>query len=126
LIIREIDKALNTIDLAIYSITNERIANKIKEIYDGSIKIRIIGDRLQSKVRNSKFQELVSYGIEAKLNQKHKIEHNKFIVIDDNKVITGSYNYTESATRSNSENCLLIIDETKKYKERFNWLWEFY
>jgi phosphatidylserine/phosphatidylglycerophosphate/cardiolipin synthase-like enzyme len=38
------------------------------------------------------------------------IAHNKVMVIDDNTVITGSFNFTAAAQRSNAENLLVILD----------------
>jgi phosphatidylserine/phosphatidylglycerophosphate/cardiolipin synthase-like enzyme len=36
--------------------------------------------------------------------------HHKVIIIDDETVITGSYNFTHSAERTNDENVLIIHD----------------
>jgi phosphatidylserine/phosphatidylglycerophosphate/cardiolipin synthase-like enzyme len=49
------------------------------------------------------------------------IAHNKVIVIDKRKVITGSFNFTKAADYRNAENLLLI--ENKKIAEIYlkNW-----
>jgi phosphatidylserine/phosphatidylglycerophosphate/cardiolipin synthase-like enzyme len=47
-------------------------------------------------------------------------------VFDRNEILTGSYNWTRSASRNNSENCLFIRDEAEKYQRRFNQLWKEY
>jgi phosphatidylserine/phosphatidylglycerophosphate/cardiolipin synthase-like enzyme len=39
------------------------------------------------------------------------IMHHKSIVIDTSTVITGSYNFTKSAEKSNDENLLIITSE---------------
>ena len=61
-----------------------------------------------------------------RINNRHKIEHNKFAIFDGNKVSTGSFNWTNLASEKNSENCLLISREQKTvaaYKKRFEKLW---
>ena len=49
--------------------------------------------------------------IELYINKPRGIAHNKTIVIDDNVVITGSYNFTKAAEYNNVENLLIIRSE---------------
>ena len=51
--------------------------------------------------------------------------HNKFIVIDGEKVMTGSYNYSINADERNDENLILILDEVlaSEYTAEFNEIW---
>jgi phosphatidylserine/phosphatidylglycerophosphate/cardiolipin synthase-like enzyme len=125
LIIKNIKKYKN-IDIAIYSINNDNIIKALKEARDKNKNIRIVVDNTQSKTKNSKYNEIKDYGIELKQSKKHKIEHNKFIVLNKVNVITGSFNYTNVASKKNSENCLLIFDREQKYSKRFEELWDMY
>ena len=126
LIIKNIDNAKESVDVAIYSITDNAIADAIKRAHDKKINVRIIVDRLQLKNKGSKVMELLDYGVPVLISRKYRIEHNKFTVVDDKIVIGGSYNYTTNARKYNSENCLLIEDNELKYKNRFIQLWNFY
>jgi len=51
--------------------------------------------------------------------------HNKFAVIDDQVVLTGSFNWTITAERKNAENLLVITDPdlAQKYTKQFKVLW---
>jgi phosphatidylserine/phosphatidylglycerophosphate/cardiolipin synthase-like enzyme len=51
--------------------------------------------------------------------------HNKFVVVDDIFVMTGSFNWTVSAGKSNQENLLVADNQfyVKKYTEEFDRLW---
>lgn len=51
--------------------------------------------------------------------------HHKFCVIDNEVVITGSYNWTASADKRNNENLLVIHDAkiAQEYSAEFNRLW---
>ena len=126
LVINQIKEAKDSIDIAIYSITSKEIVEAIKNAYDNNIKVQIIADKLQSKGKSSLVKEIIEYKIPLRINKKHRIEHNKFTIIDDKFVITGSYNYTNNAKKNNSENCLLIEDYLMNYKDRFNYLWGLY
>lgn len=51
--------------------------------------------------------------------------HNKYCIIDEKILITGSYNWTIKATTLNRENILIIEDEAtaKAYKDNFDLMW---
>ena len=68
-----------------------------------------------------------SNGLNIRVHTKNKIEHNKFAVFDGKSASTGSFNWTNSATSKNSENCLFLINEpdyAKIYQQRFEELWK--
>ncbi|EEG1124591.1 phospholipase D family protein, partial [Salmonella enterica subsp. diarizonae] len=53
---------------------------------------------------------LVNAGIPVRTVERFKIMHDKIIITDGVNVETGSFNYSRSAARSNSENALVIRD----------------
>lgn len=124
-IIAEIARA-DKIDIAVYSITNKNITNAIIDAQNRGAKIRVITDRLQSAGRHSRVAQIAAAGIPVATNARHKIEHNKFAIFDNKTVVTGSYNWTENATKHNSENCIFIRRPTDKYSTRFEYLWDLY
>ncbi len=127
LIVNMINNSKKTIDAAVYSINNKQIVAALKNAHDRGVKLRILTDKLQASSKYSKVKDLYLYGVGIKVNSKYKIEHNKFAVFDGNKVSTGSFNWTNNASKSNSENCLFVYRDKKTikaYKKRFNELWK--
>jgi phosphatidylserine/phosphatidylglycerophosphate/cardiolipin synthase-like enzyme len=53
---------------------------------------------------------LVAAGIAVFLDNRHVWAHDKVMILDGKIVITGSYNWTVAAEKSNSENLLVIRD----------------
>ena len=53
---------------------------------------------------------LLNVGIPTKIDAQHSIAHNKVMIIDGETVITGSFNFTKAAEKSNAENLLVIRD----------------
>ena len=51
--------------------------------------------------------------------------HNKYLVIDDEIVLTGSFNWTHKAVTSNKENIVIIQDKntTASFSQNFEELW---
>lgn len=125
-IIEQINNA-KKIDIAVYSITNEKIVDALINAKDRGAKIRVITDRLQSKGKYSLVSKLIDSGITVKTNIKHKIMHHKFAIFDGKNIENGSYNWTESASDSNAENCTFFQQSSdKSFTAQFNYLWNLY
>lgn len=124
-IITEINNA-KKIDIAVYSITNQNIVDAIIDAKERGAKVRVITDRLQSAGKYSLVAELEKSGISVVTNTGHKIMHNKFAIFDGKRVESGSYNWTDSATKSNAENCMFFDQEDKAFTAQFNYLWNLY
>ena len=124
-IIAELGRA-DKIDIAVYSITNPKIANAIIAAHRRGARVRIVTDRTMAGHKSSMIDELVAAGIPVRINRRHKIEHNKFAVFDNMRMVTGSYNWTTAATKYNSENCIFLTHPVQEYTKRFEYLWGMY
>lgn len=124
-IIAEINHS-NKIDIAVYSITNPQIGNAIINAHKRGAHIRIITDRTQSRGKSALTDKFTSAGIPLITNKKHKIEHNKFAIFDNNRIVSGSYNWTTNASKYNSENCIFFYQPNQEYTTRFEQLWQMY
>ena len=99
------NSANNTIDIAIYSITNQKIIDAIESAQQRGIKIRVITDRTEAK---NKYQAVAlakfkADGIPILINSRSGLMHMKLSVIDKSFATTGSYNYTLDASQTNDE-----------------------
>ena len=124
-IIAEISQS-TTIDIAVYSITNPKIANAIIAAHRRGARVRIVTDRTMAGHKSSMIDELAAAGIPVRTNRRHKIEHNKFAIFDNRRMVTGSYNWTTTATKYNSENCIFLTHPAQEYTKRFEYLWNIY
>lgn len=126
-IIREIDHAQEKIDVAVYAINNGKIVDALKNAQRRGVKIRILTDKVQAGIKSSLVKKMYADGFNVRVNSKHKIQHNKFAIFDDKVIFTGSFNWTNSASEKNSENCLFAINEPdaiKHYQKQFAKLWQ--
>lgn len=125
-IIQKINNSTQTIDVAVYSITNRNIVDALKNAHSRGIKIRILTDRTQARGKKSLVQEMSDYGINVIIHKKYRIEHNKFAIFDGKYLSTGSYNWTTNASENNSENCIFLDPDDSAindYQRRFDYLW---
>lgn len=68
------------------------------------------------------YQDLKAAEIEVSFDKMPGIAHNKVMIIDKHKIITGSFNFTDAADTRNAENVLLIEDANIAAKYLDNWL----
>jgi len=125
-IIENINKAEIFIDIAMYTFTDQEISQAVIEAKERGVKVRIYLDRSQVEAPYSSSRLLVEQGLEVRISSNPYIMHHKFAVIDRQIVITGSYNWTASASLRNDENLLVIDDEEVilRFQRQFEKLWE--
>lgn len=107
-IIDTINQAKSEVLVQAYSFTSQPIAEALVNAHKRNIKVEIILDKSQLTGKESQLAAVVQAGIPTYIDSKHAIAHNKIIIIDKKTVITGSFNFTESAESRNAENLIII------------------
>ena len=118
-IVNEISSAKKEILIQAFAFTCDKIKEALIKSAKKKVKITILIDK-RFAYKNI-IQELIENGINAYVDLVSGIAHNKIIIIDKKKIITGSFNFTHAAQHKNTENCVFINDEkiTKKFIENF-------
>ena len=120
-IINEIEQAKTEIKVQAYSFTSAPIAKALLVARKRNVDVQIILDKSQKKQSYSSYTFFHNQGIPVYIDAAHAIAHNKIIIIDQETIITGSFNFTKAAEEKNAENLLIITskDLAKIYIE--NW-----
>ena len=121
-----INMAKKSIDLAIFSFTNDDLANAIIDAHKRGVTVRIITDDEAMKGNGADAQRCSDAGIAVRTDNEVQYHmHNKFMVVDSLFLITGSFNWTFQAGKSNQENVVVVDGEyyINKYNQEFNKLW---
>ena len=108
LIANEIARAKESIYIQAFGLTSQQIVDQLILAKNKGVKIRVLLDRSNLHDKYSKMPELKRAGIDVSIDKVSGIAHNKIMIIDRSKVITGSYNFTNAADKRNAENVLLI------------------
>jgi phosphatidylserine/phosphatidylglycerophosphate/cardiolipin synthase-like enzyme len=103
MIMDAINKAKISIYVAAYSFTSVPIAMKLIEAYKRGVRIKIVLDQSQRTAIGSIAKLLKKSGISVRFNRHYKIQHNKYMIFDEQHVECGSFNYTNSAEKNNAE-----------------------
>ena len=121
-IISHIQQAENDIKIAIAWFTNKEILGELENKLSQGIKITLLvsDDIINSRLNKENYVK--SGGLLKIIPTDHnKFLHEKFLIIDEVKLITGSYNYTYYAEYHNYESVILTDDERtlQQYLFRF-------
>ena len=120
-VVAAIGQARGSIQVMMYTFTSGAIAGALKEAHDRGVKVAVILDRSEAGQRYCSANYLRAAGIPVFIDTVHGLAHNKVMILSNEVVITGSYNYTSAASLHNAENLLIVHDSglAKVYRE--NW-----
>jgi phosphatidylserine/phosphatidylglycerophosphate/cardiolipin synthase-like enzyme len=121
-IIKELEKANNSILVQAYSFTSVPIAEALVNAHKRGVKVEVILDKSRKAEKKSSAPFLSARGVQVKIDATRGIAHNKVMIIDGEIVITGSFNFTKRAKENNAENLLIIHDRKLAEKYVKNWL----
>lgn len=114
LILHVIDSARQSIRLAGYSFTSPTVVKALVEAQRRHVDVRVILDDRgnRGKASIAAMNLLVGAGAQVRVTSQYAIHHDKYVVVDARTVQTGSFNYSQAAARSNSENVLVVWNDT--------------
>ena len=117
---------MKSLDIAIFSLTRDNFAKAAIEVFNRGIKVRVIADDECVKNFGSDVYKLAAAGISCKTDNSAQYHmHNKYAIIDESVIVTGSFNWTSQAISNNQENLLFYQDKdiAQQYTNEFNNLW---
>jgi phosphatidylserine/phosphatidylglycerophosphate/cardiolipin synthase-like enzyme len=127
-IIGFIKACTRTLDVAIYSFTSPQICVAMFDADKRGVAVRLILDYDSGRSKYSawtKWIQMSPGNIKVKFKTLKGLMHNKFAIGDGQAVITGSYNWTETAEKVNHENLVIIKDSNavQKFMIAFDGMW---
>ena len=125
-LLQVLESAQHTIRFMAFSLTSEAVADTL--IHQARQGVEVAGVMEESQVRsnaNGKYDLLRAAGIDVHLDGNTRNMHHKVIIVDDEFVITGSYNFSYNAENVNDENMLILHDSelARLYLEEFDRVW---
>lgn len=120
-IVKELGAARKTILVQAYSFTSAPIAKALVDAHRRGVHVRVILDKSQRSEKYSSADFIANSGIKTWIDTCCAIAHNKLIVVDDEKVITGSFNFSKAAQERNAENLLVLRDRALASLYTANW-----
>ena len=121
-----IQNAKKYVYIPTFIITHDELANELINAKKRGVDVKLIIDATNVYSRKSKIKELRNAGVPVKVENYAGKMHSKSIIIDDEYIIAGSMNFTNSGENKNDENVLIIENKTlaRYYKGFFEYLWK--
>lgn len=107
-LVARIHSAKKRILVQAYSFTDPDVSTALVNMHESGVDVRIILDKSNKGAPYTRRGQVVAAGIPTRIDSPPGIAHSKIILIDDELVITGSYNFSRGAYKSNTENILAI------------------
>lgn len=118
-------QAKNTVDICVFTITDDRLTAAVLDAHARGVKIRIITDNDKAADLGSDADRFLQAGVQLRVDRTPYHMHHKFAVADNKLLLNGSYNWTRGAAENNEEN--FVVTDDKKlvaaFSSAFEKLW---
>ena len=109
-LLARIAAAKRSIRVLAFSFTSALMIDTLLERARAGVQVQVVLESQNATGQNAAFARLREAGLDVLLDGNCYNMHHKMLVIDEQTVITGSYNFTNSAERSNDENTVIVDD----------------
>ena len=129
LVFNVIDSAKSSIRMIGYNFTAKDIAQALISAKKRGVDVKVVLDHKENQNRYSQavMNLLVNAHIAVRTSSYYKIQHDKVIIVDGKHVETGSFNFTSSAEKYNSENAIVMWNAPQmanEYLQHWQSRWE--
>lgn len=120
-VIEVIDQSKTEVLVQAYGFTHNGIAQALLRAHARGVLVKVLLDAKTDSTNRYVTELLQAQQIPLRLDAGHAIAHNKVIVVDGELVITGSFNFTNSAQTRNAENLLVLKSSGLAESYKSNW-----
>lgn len=121
-IVNQIKNSKSSIDIALYGWSNTpEIINALINAKSRGVKIRLVYNTSKGNYYPD-INSIINLSDEKSTDTPKIIMHNKFIIFDNSKVITGSMNFANTGLSGFNSDCLILINSAplaKLYEQEF-------
>ena len=115
LVLKVIGSARQSVRLAGYSFSSPNVVRALVDARKRGVDVKVLVDDRgnRAKANVAAMNLIAAADIPIKVIATYAIHHDKYIVVDARHTETGSFNYSQAAARSNSENALVVWNNPK-------------
>lgn len=120
-LLSEIQSAKASIHFMAFAFTHNTLGDAMRRQFKAGIAVQGVFEERQIS-EYSEYEPMIAAGLPVIQDRTRGMMHHKVIVIDEETVITGSYNFSKNAETKNSENLLIIKgnrDIARAYLDEF-------
>lgn len=125
-ILGALDRARREVAICVFTITDDRLSDGILSAHRRGVSVRIITDDEKAADEGSDIARLRAAAVPVRVDHSPYHMHHKFALFDRQYLLTGSFNWTRTASRFNHENLILTPDPRliSSFSAAFEHLWQ--
>ena len=120
-VIDVINQSQSEVLVQAYGFTHTGIAQALVKAQERGVRVGVLLDQKSETTNRYVVELFTANNIRMRFDGKHAIAHNKVMIVDDSIVITGSFNFTNSAQTRNAENLLVLRSADLAQNYKANW-----
>ena len=107
-IIYWLDRSNSSVCGMIYSFTRDDISAALIRAFTRGVDVKLSMDDQEINVQGGEYQTLMNASVPIRIDRRSGLLHDKVLIMDNEIVITGSYNCSAAAEDTNRENLIII------------------
>jgi len=121
ILLKRLRKAKTSVRFMAYSFTSAPLAEELIRLHKKGLTVSGILEKAGAEAKYSQYIKMKLEGIPVHMDTNPASMHHKVMIIDDEILVTGSYNFSKGADRKNDENIIIIADRdiAGRYIEEF-------
>jgi phosphatidylserine/phosphatidylglycerophosphate/cardiolipin synthase-like enzyme len=121
-IVDTINLAKQSIYFMAFSFTQDDMGKAIEDKAKAGVKVQGVFETTGSDTPFSEYGKMKKAGLDVYTDGNPWVMHHKVVIIDEQIVIFGSFNFSDNANKSNDENLLIVYDPTmaKAFKGEYD------
>lgn len=123
-VVKFINSANYSVDVAIFNINREKIIDALINKEKSGVKVRMVteSDYYNKSTFKPFYNQLEAGGIPIVPDIGTALMHDKFVIVDNSKILSGSYNFTDAMTTSDKNTVIEVTSSAlaNYYTQEFN------
>ncbi|XP_041363642.1 mitochondrial cardiolipin hydrolase-like [Gigantopelta aegis] len=122
---RHLSSAKKCLDVCVYTICCKELCDILISHHKRGVAVRVVTDNDQLNLTGAQVWRLRSEGVPVRTGNSSYYMHHKFVIVDRELLLNGSFNWTRQAITGNQENLIVmnIPHVVNKYLGEFEKLW---
>lgn len=125
-IVHRFAAARKSADVCVFTITDDRIARALLDAHRRGVKVRVITDNDKAFDLGSDIERIAAAGVPVRVDRTPFHMHHKYAILDETRLLNGSFNWTRGATEQNEENLVDTSDSrlVSVFRRHFEGFWD--
>ena len=127
-LMKRLQSAKHSLSVCMFTFTCRELCDILIGAHQRGVVVRVIADNEQSHSTGSQIERLRRVGVQVRNDSTSYFMHHKFVIVDNQLLVSGSLNWTLQGVCGNQENVIITntTDLVQPFLTQFEHLWTSY